>query len=125
MKRELIFLLILILFSPSITFSQIAGNGREFSTIPRGPQVIPTTAQIDAWKSFKATRGSGWQIRWNDKTGVPASLMGLPVDISGGNPEEVAKQKNIIKDDQYLYRIDRFSDSYLSLWVFTQLYQNV
>lgn len=72
----------------SITFAQ---HRKDFPPIPPGPIVAPSPDQIEAWNDFIALRGSNWQVRWSERTGVPASLIGFPTEISQGNPEEVAR----------------------------------
>jgi len=63
MKHSIISLLILNLFSVNITFSQVAGDRKEFPVLPTKPRVEPTLAQLEAWNSFQDACGSSWQVR--------------------------------------------------------------
>jgi parallel beta-helix repeat protein len=92
MKLTLIHSAVLSIFTAFITYSQVVEDKKEFPAVPAGPMIEPTKTQTDKWNSFQAAHGTSWQLRWSDKTGVPASLLGLPIEVAEGSSEEVAKQ---------------------------------
>jgi len=54
-------------------------------------QIRPDIEQLEAWQQFKAQHGQEWQLRWNTRTGTPASVyLGLS-KVYGGSPVEIAR----------------------------------
>lgn len=60
-----------------------------FPKVPERPKVKPKAAQVAAWNSFK-TKHADWRIRWA-RSQTPASLMGPPVRLGSGSPEQIAR----------------------------------
>jgi len=49
------------------------------------------STQLAAWSSFKNQNGQKWIIRWDEKTGTPASLYSGKTKHYSGNAEDIAK----------------------------------
>lgn len=86
MKRKQ-FLLILVWFLVPVSLSLA--------------QVHPDSLRQAAWQQFRQQNGTGWRIRWNRHTGLPASMiLGLTKSYSG-TPEQAAR--TFLKDHARLF----------------------
>jgi Zn-dependent metalloprotease len=54
-------------------------------------QVFPDSVQLVAWNSFKQANPGNWAIRWDKKTGVPASIYLGKTKPYSGNPQQIAQ----------------------------------
>ena len=87
-----------LLLSACILISNAAGSiaqqspqQKQFPKIPERPGKHPAARQIIDFKSFQTTH-PGWKLRWDTKTGVPASIYGIPIQAGQGSPEEIARR---------------------------------
>lgn len=54
--------------------------------------IRPDTVRRAMWDQFKEKNGSKWRVRWNENTGLPASIFsGLSEKAYRGNAEEAAR----------------------------------
>lgn len=65
-------------------------SGKSFSELPVRHDIKPKASQQIAWGSFKTTHPD-WKIRWGNHSRVPASLLGPPVHVTTGTPEQIAR----------------------------------
>ena len=54
-------------------------------------QKQPDQIRITAWDNFKAEEGNQWTIRWNEKTGLPRSIIGSNTKAFPGDPLSAAR----------------------------------
>jgi Zn-dependent metalloprotease len=54
-------------------------------------QEQPAQTRTVAWEQFKAQEGTNWDIRWNEQTGLPRTLIGETKTKYTGVPEIAAK----------------------------------
>ncbi len=54
-------------------------------------QVRPDHAQLSAWKDFENTNPGNWRIRWDGRTGTPASIYFGKTKPYSGDPEQAAR----------------------------------
>lgn len=64
--------------------------GKTFPELPVRPEVPPKVSQQTAWDIFKAKQPA-WKIRWGTRSQAPASLLGPPVQVTSGTPEQIAR----------------------------------
>jgi len=81
----------MIVLSLNSATGQSNGQQKQFPSLPERPSISPTINQIQAWETFQS-RHPGWKVRWNKKTGVPASLLGMPTKVSEGTSEVIARK---------------------------------
>ena len=67
-------------------------------------QVLPDSVQLRAWRNFKETNSGNWSIRWNRKTGTPASICFGKTKPYSGNPEYAAR--TFLKENVALTKIN-------------------
>jgi len=53
--------------------------------------IRPDSAQLSAWNSFKQAHAGNWSIRYDKKTGVPASIYMGKTKPYTGTPEKIAR----------------------------------
>lgn len=93
--------LLLFIFSSCDSLMGDLSNGEQQVSTPDNiaNKIPPGTppAQADsirraAWEQFKGQNGSKWQIRWNKRTGLPASIFsGLTEKTYSGNAQQAAR----------------------------------
>ncbi|MBW8036640.1 MAG: hypothetical protein FVQ79_13710, partial [Planctomycetes bacterium] len=98
-------------------------------------QVLPDSAQQEAWQHFNQQHGGQVFIRWHVETGTPATIYGFKskpyATLSG--PEEVARQ--FLKDNRAIFKMDvnlsdlvllrAFEDNGVYHIDFTETYQGI
>lgn len=77
---------------------QSNGQQRQFPTLPERPSVPPTASQLQAWGAFQSSH-PGWKVRWDKETGAPASLLGMPIEVTRGTPEVIARKFLLMNRD--------------------------
>lgn len=59
---------------------------------PDAPPAMADSIRKAIWQQFKNQNGSQWQVRWNKRTGLPASIFsGLTEKTYPGNAEQAAR----------------------------------
>lgn len=93
MRKATIFFTVSLMFALLFNgaLAQDHEQERRFPSLPAHPFKPPTAEQRGVWTAFRNTHPD-WQIRWSKKTGVPRSLLGLPIEIVRGTPEKIARQ---------------------------------
>jgi len=53
-------------------------------------QKQPDQTRMTAWENFRTEEGEEWTIRWNEKTGLPRTMLGVTNKSYEGDPETIA-----------------------------------
>lgn len=77
---------------------------RQFPEAPTFTTVQPTTASREAYDAFQR-ENPDWQIRWNNRTGTPASMLGPSQGALGRDPVEIAR--GFLTENRSLFRLDQ------------------
>ncbi|KAA3618275.1 MAG: T9SS C-terminal target domain-containing protein [Calditrichaeota bacterium] len=76
----------------------------------------PQTTQKDAWSKYQDDNGADWKLRWNKKTGSPASMYGGKSKEYEGSFE--TKAKSFLKDNIELFDFE--NESYIDQLIVTK-----
>ena len=104
----------------------------KFPQRPLRQEADPSDIQLQSWNEFDLQHQS-WLIRWDKRTGAPATMYGNPVRIDGGNPSEIAarfidmieKAIGIVDDNNQLFLKEIIDTGRSKHVVFTQYYDGV
>ncbi len=66
-------------------------------------------SQKKAWEQYQNNNGNNWKLRWNNKTGTPASLYGGKSKSYAGSFEN--KAKTFLKENMNLFDFE--NESYI------------
>jgi len=96
-------------------------------------QVLPDSTQLRALEKFREDNGNNWIVRWDYKTGLPASVFGGRVNMKGNNPETTARK--FLQKYSQLFKIDPDNSNFKSKKItsrdkmyyvsFQQVYHNI
>jgi len=73
-------------------------------TIVSAQQVAPDSIRKARWSDLQQTVGSMWHLRWDTKTGLPASLFGGKIPQPSGKPLMLAS--SFLKKHHLLFGVD-------------------
>ena len=67
-------------------------------------QVEPDPTRQAAWEQFKSRQGADWEVNWNAKTGIPASIVSGRTKPYSGPPDKAAE--TFLKEHYRLFEMD-------------------
>jgi len=96
-------------------------------------QVLPDSTQLRALEKFRKDNVGNWIVRWDYKTGLPASVFGGRANMKGNNPETAARK--FLQKYSELFKIDPDNSNFKSEKItrrdkmyyvsFRQVYHNI
>ncbi len=86
--KVLLTITMVIFFVPDLIAFQL--SGKEFPKKPERIETVLKESQLKAWDAFR-NQNPKWNIRWGKNSQAPSSLVGPPLHITSGTPEQIAK----------------------------------
>ena len=83
--------LYILFLIPSASIAQQGIQQKQFPQIPEHPVKRPAPQQHLGYLEFQ-NEHPDWSVHWSIKSGVPRSILGLPISMGGGPPEVIARR---------------------------------